>query len=150
MSGYAQVRNGSKAAVVGRARNVRSLAIATTPIASARGIGLIRASRRAGTHDHVWRRDAALARSAAGKEGLPNPAVDACAACSDGRALSEPNRARAPICPTRKFRMRAMRELPVVPIWRMYRCLRRRANRNDPLAHPASMKRDVSADRHNT
>ena len=28
--------------------------------------------------------------------------------------------------------------------------LRRRANQNDALAHPASMKRDVSADRHDT
>src|ERR1700675_1286134 len=41
--------------------------------------------------------------------------------------------------------MRAMRKLPVVPICRRYRRLRRRANQNDLLAHPASMKRDVRA-----
>src|SRR5580692_4103251 len=41
--------------------------------------------------------------------------------------------------------MHAMRKLPVVPICRTYRRLRRRANHNDPLAHPASMKRDVRA-----
>jgi hypothetical protein len=53
-------------------------------------------------------------------------------------------------CPTGSFRMHAMRKLPVVPICR--RCLRlhRRANHNDAPAHPASMKRDVSADRHDT
>ncbi len=41
--------------------------------------------------------------------------------------------------------MHAMWKLPVVPICRRYRRLRRRANQNDPLAHPASMKRDVRA-----
>ena len=46
--------------------------------------------------------------------------------------------------------MHPMRELPVVPICRTYQRLRRRANHNDALAHPASMKRDVSADRHDT
>jgi len=46
--------------------------------------------------------------------------------------------------------MHAMRELPVVPICRMGSRLRRRANHDDALAHPASMKRDVSADRHDT
>src|SRR5258708_5719972 len=44
--------------------------------------------------------------------------------------------------------MRAMSNLPVVPICRRYFRLRRRANHNDLLAHPAPMKRDVSADRH--
>jgi hypothetical protein len=44
--------------------------------------------------------------------------------------------------------MRAMRELPVVPICRRRVRLPCRANHNDPLAHPASIKRDVSADRH--
>ena len=53
-------------------------------------------------------------------------------------------------CPTGNFRMHAMRELPVVPICRTYSRLLRRANHNDALAHPASMKRDVSADRHDT
>jgi hypothetical protein len=86
-----------------------------------------------------------LSRVALPVEGLPNPAVDACAACCDGRTLSEPNRARAPICLTHNFRMHATRKLPVVPICRMGSCLRRRANRNDLLAHPASMKRDVRA-----
>jgi len=35
--------------------------------------------------------------------------------------------------------------LPVVPICRRHERLRRRANQNDLLAHPASMKRDVRA-----
>src|ERR1700749_2117929 len=43
-----------------------------------------------------------------------------------------------------------MHKLPVVPICRMHIGLLRRANHNDALAHPASMKRDVSADRHDT
>jgi hypothetical protein len=46
--------------------------------------------------------------------------------------------------------MHAMRELPVVPICRMWSRSLRRANHGDPLAHPASMKRGVSADRHDT
>jgi len=41
--------------------------------------------------------------------------------------------------------MHAMRELPVVPICRMGSRLLRRANQNDLLAHPASMKRGVRA-----
>jgi hypothetical protein len=41
--------------------------------------------------------------------------------------------------------MHAMRKLPVVPICRTHHRLRRRANRNDLLVHPASMKRDVRA-----
>src|ERR1700724_2850929 len=41
--------------------------------------------------------------------------------------------------------MHAMWKLPVVPICRRYRRLRRRANQNDLLAHPASMKRGVRA-----
>jgi hypothetical protein len=41
-----------------------------------------------------------------------------------------------------------MRKLPVAPICRTHRGLLRRANQNHALAHPASMKRDVSADRH--
>jgi hypothetical protein len=41
--------------------------------------------------------------------------------------------------------MRAMRQLPVMPICRICSRLPRRANRNDILAHPASMKRDVRA-----
>jgi hypothetical protein len=40
--------------------------------------------------------------------------------------------------------------LPVAPICRMRLRLPCRANHNDPLAHPASIKRDVSADRHDT
>jgi hypothetical protein len=43
-----------------------------------------------------------------------------------------------------------MRELPVVPIRRTRFRLRRRANHGDALGHPASMKRGVSADRHDT
>ena len=43
-----------------------------------------------------------------------------------------------------------MRKLPVVPICRTCSRLLRRANHDDALAHPASMKRDVSADRHDT
>ena len=43
-----------------------------------------------------------------------------------------------------------MPKLPVVPICRIGARLRRRANHGDALAHPASMKRDVSADRHDT
>ncbi len=39
-------------------------------------------------------------------------------------------------------------KLPVVPICRTPPRLLRRANHNDPLGHPAPMKRDVSADRH--
>jgi len=46
--------------------------------------------------------------------------------------------------------MHPMHKLPVVPICRTCPRLRRRANHNDPLGHPASMKRDVSADRHDT
>jgi hypothetical protein len=46
--------------------------------------------------------------------------------------------------------MHPMRELPVVPICRMHLRLRRRANQNHAFGHPASMKRDVSADRHDT
>jgi len=46
--------------------------------------------------------------------------------------------------------MRAMRKLPVVPICRICSRLLRRANHDDALGHPASMKRDVSADRHDT
>ena len=46
---------------------------------------------------------------------------------------------------TGNSRMHAMRQLPVVPICRMCSRLLRRANHNDPLAHPASMKRDVRA-----
>jgi hypothetical protein len=57
---------------------------------------------------------------------------------------------RARSCPTGNFRMHAMRELPVVPICRRCPRLPRRANHNDALAHPASVKRDVSADRHDT
>ena len=38
--------------------------------------------------------------------------------------------------------------LPVVPICRRFFRLHRRANHHDTLAHPAPMKRDVSADRH--
>ena len=41
--------------------------------------------------------------------------------------------------------MHPMRKLPVVPICRTYPRLLRRANQNDLLAHPASMKRDVRA-----
>ena len=52
--------------------------------------------------------------------------------------------------PDSSFRIFAMRKLPVVPICRSYRRLRRRANQNDLLAHPASMKRDVTANRHDT
>ena len=52
--------------------------------------------------------------------------------------------------PTGKSRIHAMRKLPVAPICRTSSRLRRRANHNDPVAHPASMKRDVSADRHDT
>jgi len=52
---------------------------------------------------------------------------------------------RARTCPTGNFRMRAMRKLPVVPICRRCQRLPRRANHNDALAHPASMKRDVRA-----
>jgi hypothetical protein len=52
---------------------------------------------------------------------------------------------RARSCTTGNFRMRAMRKLPVVPICRRCRRLLRRANHNDALAHPASMKRDVRA-----
>jgi hypothetical protein len=55
-----------------------------------------------------------------------------------------------PHLPDDNSRMHPMRELPVVPICRMASRLRRRANHNDPLAHPVSMKRDVSADRHDT
>ena len=51
--------------------------------------------------------------------------------------------------PTGNSRMLAMRKLPVV-ICRAHLRLRRRANRHDVLAQPASMKRDVSADRHDT
>jgi hypothetical protein len=47
-------------------------------------------------------------------------------------------------------RIRALRKLPVVPICRRETRLRRRANQNDLLAHPASMKRDVTANRHDT
>src|ERR1700726_1040449 len=61
-----------------------------------------------------------------------------------------PRCARALTCPTGNFRMRAMRKLPVVPICRRCQRLLRRANHNDALGHPASMKRDVSADRHDT
>jgi hypothetical protein len=43
-----------------------------------------------------------------------------------------------------------MRKLPVVPICRTHPRLPCRANHNDLFAHPASMKRDVSADRHDT
>ena len=43
------------------------------------------------------------------------------------------------------FRMHAMLKLPVVPICRRDRRLPRRANQNDLLGHPASMKRDVRA-----
>ena len=50
--------------------------------------------------------------------------------------------------PTGKSRMQPMRELPVAPICRMGSRLLRRANHDDALGHPASMKRDVSADRH--
>jgi hypothetical protein len=57
---------------------------------------------------------------------------------------------RALTCPTGNFRMRVMRKLPVVPICRRCSRLLRRANHNDALAHPASVKRDVSADRHDT
>jgi hypothetical protein len=46
--------------------------------------------------------------------------------------------------------MRLMPKLPVVPICRTHQRLLRRANHGDALAHPASMKRDVSADRHDT
>src|SRR6266581_1149162 len=63
---------------------------------------------------------------------------------------SEPNRARALTRPTGNSRIHPMRQLPVEPICRMGPRLRRRANQNDALAHPASMKRDVSADRHDT
>jgi hypothetical protein len=135
------------------------------------------------------------------KKACPDPAVDACAACCDGRVLAEPNRALARTCPTGNSRMRAMRKLPVVPIcrrcarlprrgrasirstfeveenlstmlaamprkfhhqrqrraspsvepcsasWVAFRILAqpRRANHNDALAHPASMKRGVRA-----
>jgi hypothetical protein len=65
-------------------------------------------------------------------------------------AVTAAARSRALTCPTGNFRMRAMRKLPVVPICRRRQRLRRRANHNDALAHPASMKRDVSADRHDT
>jgi hypothetical protein len=41
-----------------------------------------------------------------------------------------------------------MHKLPVVPICRTHLRLLRRANQNDALAYPASMKRGVSADRH--
>ena len=47
--------------------------------------------------------------------------------------------------PTGNSRMHAMRQLPVVPICRMGSRLRRRANQNHLLAHPASMKRGVRA-----
>src|SRR5579871_550239 len=40
------------------------------------------------------------------------------------------------------------RVLPVVPICRRFFRLRCRANHRDILAHPAPIKRDVSADRH--
>ena len=64
--------------------------------------------------------------------------------------LAEPNRARALTCPTGNSRMHPMRKLPVAPICRMGSRLLRRANHNDALGYPASMKRDVSADRHDT
>src|SRR5579859_6739138 len=51
---------------------------------------------------------------------------------------------------TGNSRTPAMRKLPVVPLCRMRPRLPRRANHDDLLAHPASMKRDVSADRHDT
>src|SRR5690349_14241699 len=41
-----------------------------------------------------------------------------------------------------------MLKLPVVPVCRAFACLSCRANHNDDLGHPASMKRGVSADRH--
>jgi hypothetical protein len=55
-----------------------------------------------------------------------------------------------PNVPTGNLHIRAMRKLPVEPICRMYQRLRCRANHDDLLAHPASIKRDVSADRHDT
>src|SRR5690348_9185314 len=53
-------------------------------------------------------------------------------------------------CPAGNSRILPMRKLPVVPICRRYFRLPRRANHHDLLAHPAPMKRDVSADRHDT
>ena len=56
---------------------------------------------------------------------------------------------RAHHCPTGNSRMWAMRKLPVVlPICRMRARLRRRANHWHVFPHPASMKRGVTADRH--
>jgi hypothetical protein len=46
-------------------------------------------------------------------------------------------------CPTGNSRIRLMRKLPVVPICRRRARLRRRANHDHPLAHPASSKRGV-------
>jgi hypothetical protein len=92
--------------------------------ASARAIRPTCASRRDGTHNPCL------------ASGMPPPRRPCCA-----RALT---------CPTGNSRIRAMCKLPVVPICRRSRRLRRRANHNDALAHPASMKRDVSADRHDT
>jgi hypothetical protein len=56
--------------------------------------------------------------------------------------------ARARTCPTGNLRTPPMHKLPVVPICRMHFGLLRRANQNHARAYPASMKRDVSADRH--
>jgi hypothetical protein len=51
------------------------------------------------------------------------------------------------ICPmTGKLRMGIMRILPVVPICRTSARLLRRANQMHRLAHPASMKRGVTAE----
>jgi hypothetical protein len=68
-----------------------------------------------------------------GQDGVPSVASDPGGANSTGNSRTPP-----------------MPRLPVVPICRMRRRLRRRANHDDRLAHPASMKRDVSADRHDT
>jgi hypothetical protein len=79
------------------------------------------------------------------EEGLPRSRCRRVRSAMTAAACS-----RARYCPTGNFRMHAMRELPVVPICRRCQRLLRRANHNDALAHPASMKRDVSADRHDT
>ena len=52
--------------------------------------------------------------------------------------------------PTGNARIAPMPDLPVVPKCRTPLALRRRANHNHALGHPASMKRGVTADRHET
>ena len=79
------------------------------------------------------------------EEGLPRSRCRRVRSAMTAAACS-----RARTCPTGNFRMRAMHKVPVVPICRRYLRLLRRANHNDALAHPASVKRDVSADRHDT